>query len=219
MTTVKKLLLRNFNFKMLTGEILNDSWMLLKRIGKGSFSEIYLGHNLHIDSSNNGQDNRFVAIKVQRLSLTNDAMALTSSVLRWEADVLKSLGHHTDTNPTKITFPKFFHYDSHISPSVQQSQQNGNRYEYIVMEYLSGEDMSRLRDVTRINLGYIPIPIVFYLTFQILECIQNFHSKGLVHRDIKPANFVRRNRFSSEYCMLDFGISKQVFFFIYIYLV
>lgn len=198
---------------MLTGEILNDSWILLKRIGKGSFSEIYLGQNLHIsnDSINNCQDHRFVAIKVQRLPLTNDAIALTSSVLRWEAEVLKSLKQkHNDKHQVKISFPIFLHYDSHISPSLPHSQQNCNRYEYIAMEYLSGEDMSRLRDATRINLGYIPIPVVFYLTFQMLECIKHFHSKGLVHRDIKPANFVRRNRLSSEFCMLDFGISKQV---------
>ena len=50
------------------------------------------------------------------------------------------------------------------------------------MEYLSGEDMSKLRDITRTNLGFIPIYVVFYLTLQILESIKNLHVKGLVHR-------------------------------------
>ena len=168
----------------LVGEILNDTWILLKRIGRGSFSEIYLGLNIH--TSVPSQENLFVAIKVQKLSSSsNEGFSISSSVLRWEADVLKMLKNSNDEFITKIAFPKFFHYDSHICSSLLQTSSNQNdkfKYEYIAMEYLSGEDMSRLRDVTRSNLGFIPIHVVFYLTFQILECIKNLHLKGLVHR-------------------------------------
>lgn len=152
----------------LVGEILNDSWILLKRIGRGSFSEIYLAQNIHLESNN------YVAIKVQRLQSLSNEVTFSSSVLKWEAEVLKSIRHIK-------TFPRYIHYDSYQQQSKEGGR--GDKYEYITMEYLSGDDMSKLRDVTRETLGgYIPVPVVFYLTLQMLTCIKHLHSRGLVHR-------------------------------------
>jgi serine/threonine protein kinase len=57
-----------------------------------------------------------------------------------------------------------------------------DKYEYITMEYLNGDDMSKLRDYNRTTIKVIPLPVVTYLTCQILECIKNLHQKGYVHR-------------------------------------
>jgi serine/threonine protein kinase len=94
--------------------------------------------------------------------------------------------------------PAFIHSDTHK-----------DKYIYVVMEYLGGEDMSRLRDATRSSIGAIPVNIVCYLMMQMIQGTEDLHKKGFIHRDIKPANFVRRSKTSTEYCMLDFGISKQ----------
>jgi serine/threonine protein kinase len=80
------------------------------------------------------------------------------------------------------------------------------------MELLSGEDMSALRNRVRntsIN-GLIPIPSVAYLCINILRALEFVHVSGYVHRDVKPANFVRRSPKSTEFCIIDFGITKQV---------
>ena len=80
------------------------------------------------------------------------------------------------------------------------------------MELMSGEDMSALRNRVRnvsIN-GLIPIPVVAYLCKSILRAVQFMHSKGYVHRDVKPSNFVRRNAKDTKFCIIDFGITKQV---------
>lgn len=177
---------------MSTGDIINDSWILLKRIGKGSFSEIFLAQNLHVDRS-------YVAIKVHKPtsdpSLPAGAGAAagssSSSVLIWEGLVLRMM------NGVRSA-PKFIHSDTHK-----------DKYEYVAMEYLGGEDMSKLRDSVRSSLGSIPVNVVCYLMLQMVQGTEDLHEKGFIHRDIKPANFVRRSRTSTEFCMLDFGISKR----------
>lgn len=177
----------------MVGDIINDSWILLKRIGKGTFSEIFLAQNLHIDRS-------YVTIKIHKPPLDSNASASTtavappvssSSVLKWESFILKTM------NGVR-SVPAFYHSDTHK-----------DKYDYIVMEYLGGEDMSKLRDFTRTSIGAIPINVVCHLMIQMIEGTEDLHGKGFIHRDIKPANFVRRSRTSTEYCMLDFGISKQ----------
>ncbi len=81
----------------IVGEIFNDSWILLKKIGKGTFSEIWLAQNIHLTNS-------FVAMKIQK-AFNDDVNSSASSVLKWEADVLKSLKNLE-------TVPKFYHYES-----------------------------------------------------------------------------------------------------------
>jgi serine/threonine protein kinase len=82
---------------------------------------------------------------------------------------------------------------------------------------LLGNDMSTYRQIMRQNLfkyGYLyQLPLTVYLTKQMINCVEYVHSKGYVHRDIKPANFVRRNEtHPHRYCIVDFGIAKQVTF-------
>jgi len=80
------------------------------------------------------------------------------------------------------------------------------------MELMSGEDMSALRNRVRSNSpsGLIPIPAIAYLCSCMLQDIRFMHSKGFVHRDVKPSNFVRKSPTSTQFCIIDFGITKQV---------
>lgn len=87
------------------------------------------------------------------------------------------------------------------------------------MELLRGEDMAALRNRVRSASpsGLVPISIATYLARQMLSCIKCMHEKGFVHRDVKPSNFVRRSKESTEFCVIDFGLTKQVFYY-FIYL-
>jgi serine/threonine protein kinase len=82
------------------------------------------------------------------------------------------------------------------------------------MELLKGEVMSQLRNRIRNPAqnpsGLVPIQIASYLTRQMLNCIRKLHEKGYVHRDIKPSNFIRKNSTSTQFLVIDFGLTKQV---------
>jgi serine/threonine protein kinase len=79
---------------------------------------------------------------------------------------------------------------------------------------LLGDDMSSSRQILRSNIykyGYLyQLPISIHLAQQMINCVEYVHQKGFVHRDIKPANFVRRKGTDHTYCIVDFGIAKQV---------
>ena len=167
----------------LESPIVKERWLLKKKIGKGTFCEMFLGRSLLPFEGDDSQ----VAIKLQVENVDKNS-------IRAEADILKSLSGLE-------TIPRFI-----------KSGKHENR-EYVVMELLSGEDMAHLRDRIRNKTGLrlISLPGALFLTRQMLKCIRNIHSRGFIHRDIKPANFIRRSYDANtiSFVMIDFGITKQ----------
>jgi eukaryotic-like serine/threonine-protein kinase len=77
---------------------------------------------------------------------------------------------------------------------------------YMVMEFLSGQDLSEtITDGTR-----LPIADIVDLVLQACEAIAEAHAAGIVHRDLKPANLFLSRRADGSHLVkvLDFGISK-----------
>lgn len=116
-----------------------------------------------------------------------------SSVMKWESMVMTDLSSIS-------TIPKFKYY----------GHEHGR--DYMVMELLTGEDMSSLRDRSRLSIPsrLLPMEVASLLTRQMLNCLQAMHEKGYVHRDVKPSNFVRRSKNTTEFCVIDFGLAKLV---------
>jgi hypothetical protein len=77
---------------------------------------------------------------------------------------------------------------------------------YIVMEYLEGQDLSRLTD----QAGPLPVDDAIEFVVQACEAIAAAHAMGIVHRDLKPANLFLVRTQDGRPCVkvLDFGISK-----------
>jgi eukaryotic-like serine/threonine-protein kinase len=80
---------------------------------------------------------------------------------------------------------------------------------YIVMEFLPGEDLSRL--LTR--LGPLPVPRAIYALIQACRGLEAAHAHGIIHRDLKPENLLvtKRGDGSDLIKVLDFGIAKLRF--------
>lgn len=96
-------------------------------------------------------------------------------------------------------------------PTIPRLHHHGKHKEsdYLVMDLLCGEDMSRARNRARQRgSGLVVLPAAVYMCRQILRCLKAMHEKGYIHRDVKPANFVRRDRQTTEFCMVDFGLAK-----------
>eukprot|EP01038_Epipyxis_sp_PR26KG_P006023 gene6023-8295_t len=126
----------------------------------------------------------YVAIKVQKPNFD-------STVIKWESEVLKSFKDCTN-------IPNYILYDQQDS------------CDYLVMQLLTGEDMSAIRNrIRNDNSGLIPAHIAAYFTLQIFTCVRKMHEFGYLHRDIKPSNFVRKHNKTTEFCIIDFGIAKQ----------
>jgi serine/threonine-protein kinase len=77
---------------------------------------------------------------------------------------------------------------------------------YMVMEYLAGTHLGRLRRVR----ARFPVPDAVDCVLQAGEAIAEAHAMGVVHRDIKPANLfiVARPDRSLSVKVLDFGLSR-----------
>ena len=79
---------------------------------------------------------------------------------------------------------------------------------YMVMEFLSGRDLSEELDLP----GELEIPVAIDYLLQASEAVAEAHSLGLIHRDLKPANLFLTHRpdGSPLVKVLDFGISKAI---------
>ena len=79
---------------------------------------------------------------------------------------------------------------------------------YMVMEFLSGRDLSEELD----QPGDLEIPVAIDYLLQASEAVAEAHSLGVIHRDLKPANLFLTHRpdGSPLVKVLDFGISKAI---------
>jgi len=77
---------------------------------------------------------------------------------------------------------------------------------YMVMEYLSGEDLAGLLKRAHAQA----VGDVCEWVLQACEALAEAHGLGMVHRDLKPANLFLTRRIDGSPCIkvLDFGISK-----------
>lgn len=153
---------------------------------EGAFSEIFAARDREGQQSS-GDDSNIVAIKSQSVDLDH-------SVLRWESQVMQQLS-------VSPSFPRFIAF-----------QEASQEQLYIVMEWLSGEDMASIRNRARSKspTGLVPLCIASYLVRQMLAVIKEMHRIGFIHRDVKPSNFVRRNNQTTSFCAIDFGLAKHV---------
>ncbi len=82
--------------------------------------------------------------------------------------------------------------------------------QYIVYEYLVGEDLTTLLR----RRGTLPIEEACEHVLQACEAMAEAHSLGIIHRDLKPANLFLTTRpdGGSSIKVIDFGIAKTIDF-------
>lgn len=81
-------------------------------------------------------------------------------------------------------------------------QSPDNHDPYIVLEYVSGESLSRILSRDK----KLPLPTALKLAEQVAEALDYAHAQGVVHRDIKPANILVTQNGHAK--IADFGIAK-----------
>lgn len=161
------------------GHILNDTYRVVRLLGRGGMGCLYEVDHLRLP--------RKFALKV----MSGPSTGSTEYMLRFrrEAEILASLDH-----PNVV--------------QVMDWNVTSDHKPYLVMELLSGEDLSQLLQ----RCGALPARVALSIFAQAVAALEVAHSHGITHRDLKPANiFLCKNGVVPHFTkVLDFGIAKRV---------
>ncbi|HEY0385157.1 MAG TPA: protein kinase, partial [Pyrinomonadaceae bacterium] len=149
-------------------------YRIVEKLGEGGMGVVYAAEDLRLG--------RRVAIKF--LSKTSNSQQVRARFLR-EARAISQLSH-----PHIATI-----YDYGETPASEP---------YIVMEIISGEDLSALLRTG----GALSVSRAIEIVEAVAEALNEAHAQGIVHRDIKPSNVIINSR--GQVKVLDFGLAKQL---------
>ena len=163
------------------GQIVSGNYRIERVLGQGGMATVFEASHVRLP--------RRVAIKVITADLTESEESSEFQLrFRREAETLAKLEH-----PNIVTV-----FDWNVTESGQP---------YLVMELLSGEDLSQLLR----RVGPLPRPMAVQIFAQIAAALTVAHQAGVIHRDIKPSNvFLCHGATNSFVKVLDFGIAKHL---------
>ena len=157
---------------------ISQNYKIISKQGAGGCSVVYDAWRI--------SDGRHVAIKV---------LALPESLDEKEAAMTK----------------KRFYREARILTSLQNDH-SVHCYEYgvfnnapcVVLEFVEGQQL----DTFLREYGALPFDYAVNIINQVLEALEEAHSKGIIHHDIKPANImVIQNSDPPVVRLIDFGIA------------
>src|SRR5215470_13272952 len=154
------------------GEIISH-YRIIKRLGSGGMGEVYQAEDTRL--------RRPVALKMMLDDGGHNAQA-RMRFLR-EAQASSALNH-----PNIVTL-----YE------IDEVERNGERYSFIVMEYVEGRTLKEV-------VGEQSLEEAIDIVMQIADALAQAHERGIVHRDIKPSNVIVTNQ--NHVKVLDFGVAK-----------
>lgn len=172
------------------GEVLRGRYEIQEQIGQGGTGSIYLAEDLRLEG-------RLCAIKEVEHDRTLSAKLFDEAREQFmrEATVLARLDH---PNLPKVS--DFFSRDMH----------NGEARDYLVMDYVAGDDLRVLMLNARRRKTYLREDVALGWANQILNALTYFHSQDppIIHRDIKPSNLKLTP--SGLVKLVDFGLVKML---------
>ncbi|CAG9321694.1 unnamed protein product [Blepharisma stoltei] len=148
-------------------------YLLKEELGNGTFGTVYRGKDLNT--------NEIRAIKM--ISAQNVLKPQEKKALSREIQIMRNLDHE---NIVKL-------YD----------YLETRNYNYLVLEYCSGGDLSGLRDLSEEHT-------IIYLR-QIVSALKVLQANNIIHRDLKPANILLSDKSpDAKIKLADFGLARQI---------
>ena len=155
-----------------------SNYKILKKIGQGGMSTVYLAHDITLD--------RKVAIKTLRIDshLLSGEDQKREMLLRFlqEARAAAKLNH-----PNIVSI---YHVGSM------------NGIYYIAMEYLDGRSFRELME----SRERLSVDSILSLLIRVCSGLEFAHAHGIIHRDIKPGNIILLKNGTVK--ITDFGIAR-----------
>ena len=168
-----------------SGSVLKDRYIIQRIIGRGGMGSIFLAED-------NRLQGRLCAVKQVKpeATLSEDLRKQSHDQFYREASVLARLDH---PNLPKVS--DFF---------------SDGPCDYLVMDYIPGEDLKKLLDQARQKGELLPQNEVLNWADQLLSAIEYLHRQDppVIHRDIKPSNLKLTP--SGVLKLVDFGLVKQM---------
>ena len=168
-----------------SGRTLRERYVITKVIGRGGMGSIY-------HAEDNRLDGRICAIKevYQASDLPEKVRVQGRDQFYREASVLAQLDH---PNLPKVS--DFFTEDER---------------DYLVMDYVPGDDLKSLMNEARRKSEFLPVADVLGWGAQIADALEYMHSQDppVIHRDIKPSNLKLTPNGLIK--LVDFGLVKQM---------
>ncbi len=163
--------------------ILRDRYRIRQIIGRGGMGSIFLADDLRLE----GRQCAIKEVSYDR-ALPADSLQQTRDQFLREATVLARLDH---PNLPKVS--DFF---------------SDNNHDYLVMDYVPGQDLRTLMVEARQKETFLEEEVVIAWASQLADAVLYLHSQDppILHRDIKPSNL--KITPSGLVKLVDFGLVK-----------
>ncbi|MEV0807677.1 serine/threonine-protein kinase [Micromonospora sp. NPDC050200] len=164
---------------MLSSEVvLSGRYRLDERVATGGMGDVWRATDLVLG--------RQVAVKVLLPALVSDPDFIAR--FRAEARIMAALRH-----PGIVQ----------VFDCGQDRLDDGGRADYLVMEFVEGEPLSRRIEAA----GHLDAAETMSVVAQAAQALHAAHAGGIVHRDVKPSNLLVQE--DGTVVLVDFGVARS----------
>ncbi|MFC4147590.1 serine/threonine-protein kinase [Micromonospora mangrovi] len=164
---------------MLSSEVLlSGRYRLDERVATGGMGDVWRATDQVLG--------RQVAVKVLLPALVSDPDFIAR--FRAEARIMASL-----RNPGIVQ----------VFDSGEDELPDGSHADYLVMEFVEGEPLSRRIEAA----GQLDVAETMSVVAQVAQALHAAHARGIVHRDVKPSNLLVQE--DGTVVLVDFGVARS----------
>ncbi|SCG68180.1 serine/threonine-protein kinase [Micromonospora inositola] len=164
---------------MLSSEVvLSGRYRLDERVATGGMGDVWRATDLVLG--------RQVAVKVLLPALVSDPDFIAR--FRAEARIMASL-----RSPGIVQ----------VFDSGADDLPDGSHADYLVMEFVEGEPLSRRIEAA----GQLEVAETMSIVAQVAQALHAAHARGIVHRDVKPSNLLVQE--DGTVVLVDFGVARS----------
>ncbi|SCL47147.1 serine/threonine-protein kinase [Micromonospora chersina] len=158
--------------------VLSGRYRLDDRVATGGMGDVWRATDLVLG--------RPVAVKVLLPALVSDPDFIAR--FRAEARIMASLRH-----PGVVQ----------VFDCGEDELPDGGRADYLVMEFVAGEPLSRRIEAA----GQLEVGETMSIVAQVAQALHAAHTRGIVHRDVKPSNLLVQD--DGTVVLVDFGVARS----------
>ncbi|SBT39953.1 serine/threonine protein kinase [Micromonospora auratinigra] len=164
---------------MLSSEVvLSGRYRLDDRVATGGMGDVWRATDLVLG--------REVAVKVLLPALVSDPDFIAR--FRAEARIMAAL-----RNPGIVQ----------VFDCGEDELPDGSRADYLVMEFVEGEPLSKRIETA----GHLEVAETMSIVAQVAQALHAAHVRGIVHRDVKPSNLLVQE--DGTVVLVDFGVARS----------